>query len=232
MTRSYLNVEYSLIRSRRKTACIIIGHDGRVTLRVPMHFKIESVEQFIASKRAWIDKHLSALRSVHTTRVKREYVNGEGFLFLGRTYPLKIVEGQVQPLVLEDGHFCLRSDLVPSTGPSPEEAFKDFYRRKVLTKIPERVTYYQDRINVKPGKIQVTEAKYRWASCSAKGNLRFHWKCMMAPPAIIDYLVVHELVHLLHHNHSTAFWSEVERILPNYRERDQWLKTQGVWLRL
>ena len=232
MDQSYQDIQYSLIRSRRRTACIIIGHDGRVTLRVPMRFKIESVEQFIESKRAWIGKHLAALQDRSAVRVKREYVNGEGFLYLGRTYPLKLVEDQAEPLVLEGGHFCLRSDLAPPGSASTEEVFRDFYRRQVITAIPERVAYYQGKMGVTPGRIKVTESRCRWASCSAKGNLRFHWKCMMAPATILDYLVVHELAHLIHLNHSAAFWDEVAKVLPDYRERDRWLKTQGAWLGL
>jgi predicted metal-dependent hydrolase len=225
--RSYQDIQYSLIRSRRRTACIIIGHDGRVTLRVPMRFKIESVEQFIESKRAWIGKHLAALQGRSAARIKREYVNGEGFLYLGRTYPLKLIEDQAEPLLLKDGHFCLRSDLAPPGSAVADEVFKDFYRRQVITAIPERLAYYQGKMGVTPGKIKVTESRCRWASCSAKGNLRFHWKCMMAPPAILDYLVVHELAHLIVPGHPPRFWQEVGKYLPDYAQRRRWLKLYG-----
>jgi len=232
MDRSYLDIQYSLTRSRRrrKTASICIERDGRVSLRVPNHFTVERVEQFIESNRAWIYKHLAAWQDRNAARIEREYVDGEGFLYLGRTYRLKIVEEQDEPLVLKGGYFCLRSDRAPSRFSKTEEVFKDFYRRMVIRKVLERVAYYQERMGVIAGKVTVTESRHRWASCSAKGNLNFHWKCMMAPLTIIDYIVVHELAHLLHHRHDTAFWNVVDKVLPDYRERSQWLKVNGAGL--
>ena len=100
----------------------------------------------------------------------------------------------------------------------------------LIRKVLERVDYYQERMGVIAGKVTVTESRHRWASCSAKGNLNFHWKCMMAPLTIIDYIVVHELAHLLHHRHDTAFWNVVDKVLPDYRERSQWLKVNGAGL--
>jgi predicted metal-dependent hydrolase len=232
MDQSYLDIQYSLIRSRRKTACIIVGRDGRVTLRVPMRLTVERVEQFIESKRTWIHKHLAAWRDLNASRVKREYVNGEEFLYLGRIYRLKIVEDQAEPLLLKGGYFCLRADGAPPMSPNPAEVFKDFYRRMGIRKIPARVAFFQERMGVSARNISIAEGRCRWASCSAKGNLRFHWKCMMTPTTVIDYLVVHELAHLIHHNHSADFWNEVAKILSDYRERDQWLKVNGVGVEL
>lgn len=96
-------------------------------------------------------------------------------------------------------------------------------------RIPERAAYYAEIIGVTYGRITIREQKSRWGSCSSKGNLNFNWKLVLAPPEVLDYVVVHELCHRLQMNHSTAFWNEVERILPDYRERRKWLKENG-WL--
>jgi predicted metal-dependent hydrolase len=85
---------------------------------------------------------------------------------------------------------------------------------------------------VQPGRIAVKELGYRWASCLSDGSLHFHWKCMMAPVTIIDYIVVHELCHLRHRDHSAAFWNEVDKVLPDYRERKDWLRARGAELDL
>jgi predicted metal-dependent hydrolase len=83
---------------------------------------------------------------------------------------------------------------------------------------------------VEPVKVVVKEMGYRWASCGKNGVLNFHWKCMMAPPKIIDYIVVHELCHVHHRNHSDAFWNEVDKVMLDYRERKAWLRKNGAGL--
>jgi predicted metal-dependent hydrolase len=157
-----------------------------------------------------------------------EYVNGEGFLYLGRSYRLKLVEDQSVPLMLKDGYFCLRSD----DDVSPDEAFQELYRQKGKQRIPERVAHYQRRMGVQPKAVRIIELKNRWASCSLGGNLNFHWKCMMAPPTVLDYIVVHELAHLIHPNHTQAFWNEVDKVMPDYGDRKKWLRVNGAGMDL
>lgn len=92
----------------------------------------------------------------------------------------------------------------------------------------KRVAALAAKAGVQPGRIVVKELGYRWASCLGDGSLHFHWKCMMAPVTIIDYIVVHELCHLRHRDHSAAFWNEVDKVLPDYRERKEWLRQRGA----
>ena len=91
----------------------------------------------------------------------------------------------------------------------------------------KKCRYFAERMGVSYGTVTVREQKTRWGSCSAKGNLNFNWKLVLMPPEILDYVVVHELAHRLQMNHSAAFWAEVGKILPDYRERRQWLKVNG-----
>jgi predicted metal-dependent hydrolase len=92
------------------------------------------------------------------------------------------------------------------------------------------VAHFASRVGVAPGKVQVKELGYRWATCLANGDVHFHWKCLMAPLTVIDYIVVHELCHLRHRDHSNAFWNEVDKVMPNYRERKEWLRQRGAHL--
>lgn len=98
---------------------------------------------------------------------------------------------------------------------------------KALNYIPERVAYYAEQIGVTYGRITIRNQKTRWGSCSSKGNLNFNCLLMLTPPEIVDYVVVHELCHRKEMNHSKAFWSEVEKVLPNYKTRVRWLKDEG-----
>ena len=226
--RTYKDITYALARSERKTASIYIERDGNVTVLVPSSLTEPQIEGVIESKRSWIYKGLADWRDLNATRVQRAYVNGEGFLYLGRSYRLCLVEFQDQPLTLKNGYFCLRSDLNSMNMGSFLDAFKEFYRSKGMARIPDRVAAFEAKMGVKAESVRVLELKNRWASCSPKANLNFHWKCMMAPPTIIDYIAVHELAHISHPNHSPAFWNEVDKILPDYRDRKEWLRTNGA----
>ena len=101
------------------------------------------------------------------------------------------------------------------------------YRKEARRRITERAAYFAEKMGVDYGRIAIKAAKTRWGSCSARGNLNFHWKLILMPPAILDYVVVHELAHRIEMNHSPRFWTQVERILPDYRERRRWIKENG-----
>ena len=98
---------------------------------------------------------------------------------------------------------------------------------KALQHIPKRVSYYEKQIGVTYGKITIRNQKTRWGSCSSKGNLNFNCLLMLTPPEVIDYVIVHELCHRKEMNHSGAFWAEVEKALPDYKEQVKWLKENG-----
>lgn len=222
-------IDYQLVRSKRKTANIIIERDGSLLVRVPEDTSAEKVEDIIESKKLWIYKNLAEWRDLNATRVIREYRNGEGFLYLGRSYRLSLVNDQEQDLLLKHGRFCLKRSLVDMGDPGlVQAAFRNYFIHQGTQRITERIDLYTKMVGAAPKKIEVKELGHRWGSCSPEGNLTFHWKCMMAPLSIIDYIVVHELCHIHHLDHTEAFWNEVDKIMPNYLERKEWLKANGA----
>ena len=224
-------VGYEVIRSRRSTADIIIERDGRVVVRAPDWADDDQVANIVESKNYWIYQGLAEWRDLNATRVLREYKNGEGFLYLGRGYRLLLVSDQEAPLQLKNGRFTLRRDLVEQGDIEvAKAAFRDFYTAKGRERLGSRVSYYAPKVGVEPFGVAVKELGHRWASCSASGKLSFHWKCMMAPQTIIDYIVVHELCHFHHRDHTDAFWNEVDKVLPDFRERKEWLRRNGAEL--
>ena len=92
------------------------------------------------------------------------------------------------------------------------------------------VAYFAPKVGVKPTGLDVRELGHRWASCSPSGKLAFHWKCMMAPLTVIDYIAVHELCHMHYRDHTDAFWNEVDKVMPDFRERKEWLRRNGAGL--
>lgn len=227
------DISYDLVRSRRRTADIIIEPDGKVVVRAPEDVSEEKIEDIVEAKRLWIYKNLAEWRDLNATRVIREYRNGEGFLYLGRSYRLLLVSDQTEPVLLKAGRFRLRRDLVEETGvPAAKSAFVGYFVERGQQWISRRVAYFALKAGVMPARCAVRDLGARWASCSPQGNLAFHWKCMMAPPRIIDYIVVHELCHFHHLDHSQAFWNEVDKLLPDWRERKEWLRKNGAGMDL
>lgn len=224
-------VEYRVIRSRRETADLIIERDGSVVVRAPHWVGDEQVAGLVASRLYWIYRSLAEWRDMNATRVLREYRNGEGFLYLGRAYRLLLVADQPEPLLLKNGRFCLRRELIEGGDLDAARAlFRAYYTARGRERLRRRVDYFAPKVGVSPASIEVRELGNRWACCSARADLAFHWKCMMAPPTIIDYIVVHELCHLHHRDHTVAFWNEVDKVLPQYRERKEWLRRHGAGL--
>lgn len=220
----YKDIDYNLSTSDRKTASIYIERDGSISVLAPNSWDQSQIETVLERKRAWIYRGLAEWEDLNATRVTREFVSGEGFLYLGRTYRLRMVEKQSKPLILKNGYFYLRTDALAK----PTETFKEFYRTKGQDKLKDRVNYYKTKMGVEPGEVRVMELQNRWASCSENKNLNFHWKCLMAPLSNIDYIVVHELAHLKYKNHTEMFWGEIDKVMHDYRDRKNWLKQYGA----
>jgi hypothetical protein len=225
------DITYEVIRSRRATADIVIERDGSIVVRAPETVPDERIEDMVEAKRLWIFKNLAEWRDLNATRVLREYKNGEGFLYLGRSYRLQLAADQPEALLLKNGRFSLRRDLVDAGSiEAAQTAFRNYYIARGQERIRQRVIYFAPKVGVDPREINVRELGNRWASCSPNGNLAFHWKCMMAPQTIIDYIIVHELCHFHHLDHTDAFWNEVDKVIPSYSERKEWLRVNGAGL--
>lgn len=232
--RQVHDIQYQLLPgSARQTTDIVIERDGVVSVRPPKRVTPEQVDETVFSKRMWIYRNLAEWRDLNATKVVREWVNGESFLYLGSSYRLLLVDHQDEALMLKDGRFQLLRSAIETRGrEGAQQAFEDFFKTKGLPRIWERVANFAPKVGVMPGAVQVKELGFRWASCLPNSDLHFHWKCLMAPLTVIDYIVVHELCHMHHRDHSDAFWNEVDKVLPNYRERKEWLRQRGANLDL
>lgn len=219
------DVSYTIKRSKRKTLSIYIERDGTVSILAPQTLSNDKLAKVVNSKKYQIYKYLAEWKAANAAQIHREYVNGQSFMYLGRNYRLEVTEEpQNIPLKLKGGYFLLRQP----DHPKAKLHFIAFYKQKVLPRIQQRIAYFAPQMGVTPQKIRVMELQHRWASCTHEGNLNFHWKCAMAPVEVLDYIIVHEMAHLLHPNHSAAFWNEVDKILPDYLNHIDWLKRFGA----
>lgn len=231
--RRVRDIDYQLLPgTNRKTTDIVIERNGVVTVRPPSGYTPEQVDAVVEAKRMWIYRNLAEWRDLNAVAVTRRWVNGETFLYLGRCYRLSIVD-QERSLLLKNGRFCLKRSLIDGEGASAaRKAFETYYTQQGLQRITDRAAYYAPKVGVKAAAVTVKDMSYRWATCSKNNTLAFHWKCMMAPPKIIDYIVVHELCHFYYKDHSQAFWNEVDKVMPDFEERKGWLKKNGANLDL
>lgn len=227
------DIEFTLIRSDRKTADIVIERSGDVIVRAPVGVDDEKVLEAVADRALWVHRSLAEWEDLNSSRRHRPLVQGQGFAYLGRSYRLKFVADADVPLRLKNGRWELSEALVAREGePAARKAFRDFYIARGTQIFEDRVQSLAPLVGVEPGEVAVKELGYHWASCGAGGALHFHWKTLMAPQSVIDYIVVHELCHLRHSDHSDAFWNEVDKVLPRYRERKHWLRVNGAGLDL
>jgi predicted metal-dependent hydrolase len=213
---------------RRKTVSILIERNGSVRVIAPLTATDEKIESAVKAKEYQIFTKLAKWKELNHGKVNREFVNGQSFLYLGRNYRLVIIENQEVPLKISGGFFHLDKKHLSSA----DKAFKEFYRLKAEQKIKERMKLIEDKFQQKPTGIKVLELRNRWASWTPKNGLNFHWKCIMAPVSVLDYIITHEMVHLKYPNHSAEFWNELDKKMPNYREHENWLKRNGVKMAL
>lgn len=223
------NLNFALRRStRRKTIGITVDRQGELILRVPTHYSTSLAERAAAEKLLWVYTKLAEKKLLFQPSRPKKFIDGEGFYYLGKSYRLLLVDEPVvgnsnAPLRLEGGWFLLRR----SESQHAEQHFVNWYLRHARAWISNRIELYANRVGVQPQGIDVRRLGFRWGSCTPSGRVNFHWRTILLPPEIIDYIIVHELVHLREPTHSALYWRRVERVIPDYLIRKKWLSENG-----
>ncbi len=219
------DLDFQIIRSKRKTIALVIQPDGSLVVRAPLRAAQSAIETLVAQKADWIHKKQAQVKAASQI-VRKRFVSGEDFLYLGKPYVLEVAAKSSRPLTLE-GKFILDK----KAHPKARQVFTQWYKEQARRIFSERVNWYAHRHGFAYQSIRISSARTRWGSCSPRGTLSFTWRLVMAPLPVIDYVVVHELVHTLERNHQKGFWEKVKAILPDYQQRRAWLKKNGGLLR-
>lgn len=210
--------------ARRRTMQITVERTGELLLSAPPQVSIDQLRAFVREKRFWIYTKLAEKDRLQRSVSRKAYVDGEELLYLGRSYRLKVTERQDVPLKLFAGRFCLdREELT-----SAREHFIRWYSEHAKAWLSNRVAEYASRLQVAPVGVKVQDLGYRWGSCGKGDWLYFHWKTILLPARIAEYVLVHELSHLHDPHHTSAFWLRVERAMPDYAQRKAWLAEHGI----
>jgi predicted metal-dependent hydrolase len=219
------DLQFTVRRSEhRRTMQITVERDGGLILSAPPTVDETTLRAFVQEKRFWVYTKLAEKDRLQRRVPRKEFVAGEGFLYLGRSHRLKLVDREDVPLKLAAGRFCLRRDAVPAA----REHFIRWYSERAKVWLSNRVADYQSRMEVSPVGVKVQDLGYRWGSCGKGDWLYFHWKAILLPPRIAEYVVVHEIAHLREPHHTPGFWLRVERAMPDYERRKAWLAEHGI----
>ena len=216
-----------LVRSGRRTVGLTVTRDGHLVVRAPHRLPEAEILRIIQAKAEWIRRTQARLRARTAERPLHRYEQGEAFMILGDSHLLEIVDGP-RPRLGFDGAFHLTASGVPRA----RALFEAWYRRHAAAVFAERAVLWGGRMGAAPSRIVISGARTKWGSCDARGVVRFAWRLVMAPSAIVDYVVVHELAHLRVRGHRRAFWALVEARLPDWRDRRRWLADRGHTLDL
>jgi len=226
---SISGIEVQVRRSdRRQTIGLTVERDGSVVAAVPLSLPAVEIERQLRSRELWLHSALTRRAALTPPTASKDYVSGEGFHYLGRAYRLHVLPGltgnsQVPDLSFFQSRFHLRSDRAHCG----RDCFVRWYSERAESWLAERMPRLQRRVGVEVRRVAVMDLGYRWASCSDIGRLNFHWRTILLPPEIIEYLVLHELCHLLEHNHTGRFWSLVRRADRDFEHKERWLKENG-----
>lgn len=228
-----MNINYSLKRSkkRKKTISLQIGSNSDVTVYAPYYTPVSEINRFVEEKRNWIDRILLNQALLPNHHKEKTYETGEEFYYLGRPYPL---EAGFDPLETT-GVFPRFDRFVlncPDNGEMKKYYFALWYQKKAREHIPARVEHFSRELNLQPRGVRITSARSRWGSCSEDNLLAFSFRLMMAPPQVIDYVVVHELMHIREKNHSSKFWQLVIEAMPDSKLHRRWLREHQDMLKL
>ena len=210
-------MQYRIIYSKRKSIGLTVNRNAEIVVRASTRHPKYLIENFVEQHLEWIQKALERRQTL-----KKQFAEGEMFLYLGQEFPLRILEGYRSKLVFENGFFLSKFQQHKA-----KKYFEDFYKQKAKEVLLERSKLYGGVMNASFKKLNITGANTRWGSCSSSGSINFSWRLVMTPLEVIDYVVVHELAHVTHKNHSKKFWDLVGRFYPEYKNARKWLNANG-----
>lgn len=220
-------IPYKLYKGRRRTIALSFNNEVELIVKAPIWMSTEDVEAFITRKSEWVDatreRLLNARQKELSMRIKLE--NGDILPYLDRKLTLTVVREERSRIKIRQ----LDDRVILYAGYEADYEYRrsqleKWYRRQAAAVLEERARRYAEVLGVSYGKLHVKDQRSRWGSCSTRANLNFNWRIIMAPEAVCDYVIIHELCHLVHMDHSPEFWNLVGSIDPLYRRHRTWLK--------
>lgn len=213
-------MEYKIIQGNRKNYSMTVSEDGKLIVKTPYFYSKKIIEKFIKDKEKWISNQISKISNQRKNSIK--IIKGEKLPYLGVLYPLVIEERYSEKVLFQNAFYIGDLNRI-----SIKKAFIKFYKMKARDLLEIKLMTWSNNININYKKFRLSSAKTRWGSCSSNGTISLNFKLIMMSPEIIDYVIVHELCHIVHPNHSKSFWELVQSYIPDYRRIRKMLKELG-----
>ncbi len=215
--------------SRARYARLEIRPESGLRVILPRFYPLKKAEELLVRKEAWILKHLTQIRNKPKTTPPLQEGSVVSYKGIPHTLTLRRHGKSYFAVQLKGRTIEIRA---PQTETVPfAEILESWFRWQAKIQIEQLARQLAGRFKLSFGRVTIRDQKTRWGSCSARGNLNFNWRLLMAPAEVLRYVVIHELTHLEQPNHSQKFWARVEKRCPHYRKHEQWLKQHGADLR-
>lgn len=229
-----IQIRYSISRKAKKNISIRIKDTENIIISAPYFVSEEDIKKLVLNKAKWILEKLEIVKN--RGKIAREYIEGEIFMYLGKEYRLRYRENSelnnMRIILEEDSFYFEYSNRIEFDKEDIKKAMEKWYKIKGENFIKKRMNQFSKVLGLKAKQVSVRKLKSNWGLCYGNGNITMNLKLIGAPTEVIDYVIVHELCHLEHHNHSKRYWDFVLHHMPNYKERSQWLKVNGYRLEI
>ena len=206
---------------------VTVDPAGDVLLVAPEHFSTSRLDAVVRRKAAWIAQRRRHVQSHDPPRATREFVSGESVLYLGRHYRLKVHPNETGEAKLRGGWLHVPAPAGAQPTAHVRTALVSWFRRHAAERLPERVEAWRAKAGVAMPSVVIADQQKRWGSCDRNGTIRFNWRIIQAPMRLVDYVVVHELVHLRHRGHGRDYWRALGRVMPDYERHREDLRQRG-----
>ena len=225
-------LSYTIRRSprRKKTVAVTVDPYGSVLVVAPERVGTDRLDSIVGRKAEWIARRIRRADAQPPPLSPREFVSGESVLYLGRHYRLKVVPDATGRAKLRGGWLHVPAPAGAGDTEAVRAALVAWFRRRALDRLPERVEAWHAKAGVPMPLVRVASQRKRWGSCDQAGTIRLNWRIIQAPMRLVDYVVVHELVHLRHRGHGRDYWRAVGRVMPDYERRRRDLRAHGAFL--
>lgn len=213
-----------VIKSKRRKTTALRIKNGEVSIHIPHRLPVLIAKRFVMQKSAWIKQKLAQQKPP----AEKQFIEGEQFLYLGNSYPLRLVSTNTAIEVkksIDEIEIHGRINRLSTT--KMRTTMVSWYKQQGQRHLTHRTQHFSRLTGLKPNSISIKTYTARWGSCGIHADIQFNWKLMLAPENIIDYVIIHELCHIKHHNHSSMFWSLVQQYYPDYKSARLWLKNNG-----
>lgn len=208
---------------KRKSIDLIVDRTGEVIIHAPVKTTEEFLTKYLHKKAEWVYKKKAVKDELQQEKIAKEFVSGEGLYFLGRNYRLKVSEMEGDKVYVEGDRLYMGEDNVKSR----KKVLIKWYTQQLNDILKTELPKVEKRVGNQARSFKVLDLGFRWASCNKKGDLFFHWRVAMLPLDKIRYIIMHELTHLVQHNHSKVFFRLLARVSPDYQEMERWLERNG-----